>query len=306
MTTSSQLGNYLLAFTRHWKLILGILVFSGLGGIFLTWTMPPLYGTTARVAIIATNTALPPMAQLAIFQSDEVATQTLRDLQHSGLGQNETPITLARNVRVSNDLQDRTVFRVVAQARTPQQAVTLANLWARNGAQEVNRQYYTMRRANQTQKLQLALERLNIVESAFERFLQTNNLTRQQVSGLLTSDLPDLLRQDRQVLSTQSVLLGLTPDQTLELARILWEYQIALLTYTDLAKEMAQLDITSQIATDSIFIVNAEVPREPLQPQPLVNFAIAFAVSLTSGILISLSAEYLTRAHQTISADKID
>lgn len=294
MTVPAHLNDYQHQFVWHWKLILGILVFSGLGGVGLTYITPTLYGAIARVTITATDVALPPMMQLAIFQSDAVAEQTLRDLNHIGLGQHETSATLARNVRVSSDLQDRTVFRVAAQASTPQQAATLANLWAKNGAQEVSRQYYAMRRGAQMQKLQLAFEHLSVSETTLDKFLETNKLTRQQIASVPVSELPRLLK-NQQSLATYSTELGLTIDQTAELARVLWDRQIALLVYTDLAKESAHLDIVSQFTTDGVFIIDAELPYEPLQPKPLVNLVIALVAGLIGGILISFVTEYFAR-----------
>lgn len=294
MTVPAHLNDYQHQFVWHWKLILGILVFSGLGGVGLTYITPTLYGATARVTITATDVTLPPMMQLAIFQSDAVAVQTLRDLNHIGLGQNETSATLVRNVRVSSDLQDRTVFRVAAQASTPQQAAILANLWAKNGAQEVSRQYYAMRRGAQIQKLQLAFEHLSVSETTLDKFLETNKLTRQQIASVPVGELPRLLK-NQQALATYSTGLGLTIDQTAELARVLWDRQIALLVYTDLAKESVYLDIVSQFTADDVFVIDAELPYEPLQPKPLVNLVIALVAGLIGGILISFMAEYFTR-----------
>jgi uncharacterized protein involved in exopolysaccharide biosynthesis len=142
MEDEIDLRDYIDVLVRRWKWIVGFTVLVVLVAGVVSFTMTPTYEATATLALTTLPsgqtvlTTLPSAAaQLTVLQSTEVAKQALQILGKTAAEENAS--TLARRVRVANAPQDKTLFRITAQADTPQKAAAIANAWAEAGLQEL-------------------------------------------------------------------------------------------------------------------------------------------------------------------------
>ncbi len=152
MEDEIDLRAYLDVLVRWWKWIVGVTLVAALVAGAVSFATPPTYEATVAVFVLFSQTTsaqpgskalMSPQAQLALLQSNEIAqrvAQTLGDklsaeekkeLLRMGIGGTGA-------VRVTTDQNDKSLFRVTAQAIQAQRAADIANAWADAGAEAIN------------------------------------------------------------------------------------------------------------------------------------------------------------------------
>ncbi|MEW6231476.1 MAG: Wzz/FepE/Etk N-terminal domain-containing protein [Chloroflexota bacterium] len=295
MEDEIDLRDYVDVLVRRWKWVVGLTVLAALVAGVVSFMMSPTYEATATLALTTLpsgQTALTTLpsaaAQLAVLRSADVAVQTLQVFGKVAAEENAS--TLASKVWVASDPQDKSLFRVTAQADTPQKAAAIANAWAKAGIQEMNRKFVANASITKEQQAQLALERLKQADEALANFVQSNGLTWDEVATLEVSL---SISSPRIVIQGSSKSFNLSATQIADLSRLLRDRDIAASVYKNFAAQAAQSRIASQASSEGLQLVSvAAEPAAPTQPKPLQNIAIAGVLGLMLGVFGAFALEY--------------
>jgi uncharacterized protein involved in exopolysaccharide biosynthesis len=267
----------------------------------ITITTTPLYEATATILV-----SLPfgefgnpsSTAELAVLQSTALPQKILVDLQEPNT--NENASALARRVRVSNDLVDKSVFRITAQAFSPREATRIANAWATAGLEELQNTFMIKSSNAKALQSQIALERLKQADNALVNFVQANGLAWDDVVAF------ELTLGNSQNFPIQISGRSFSFSSTVSdnLSRLLRERQVATRTYMKLARGAAEADIASRVPSAGLELLNpATEPTTPVQPRPLQNMVIAVIVGMTVGFSGAFVKEHITRQQKPKRVD---
>jgi uncharacterized protein involved in exopolysaccharide biosynthesis len=204
MEDEIDLRDYLDVLIKRWKWIVGVTVLAVLVAGVVSFTMPPTYEATATVFVLfQARTNAPsgpqsltsPQTQLALLQSNEVAQSVVESLG-SKLSADEKRAWLRKEaIRVLADTNDKSLFKITAQADAAQKSADVANAWADAGCQVINQEEY--RALNQSlpllkQSVEAASKDLQTAEENLKRMqrdLQIDLLNQQlaRTQGILNS-----------------------------------------------------------------------------------------------------------------------
>jgi uncharacterized protein involved in exopolysaccharide biosynthesis len=245
--------HYVEVLGRRWKWIVSLAIAAIAVAGIASLLVPPTYEATATVVGLANSqtpgspspAVLSPQVQLTLISSPEIASKVIPQLNKPSSSTPVDPSALSRQVQVRTDPNDKSLFRVVAQANSPKLAADLANAWAGAAVALLNQQPQDALRQSiasleqdkgkAQSDLQVAEENLKRLERDSQLALLTQEISRTQQALTL------------QVAQRESVRAYLTQAQTLK-----QQVQQGQVTLT--AEMLLNLQTTAS-ASDTSFIV---------------------------------------------------
>jgi len=149
MEDEINLRNYIDVLVRRWKWIVGVTLVATLLAGVVSFATPPTYEATAAVFVLslvqpsASKVLISPQTQLAFLQSNDVAQRVVQTLGDKLSAEEKKELLRTGSgspgiVRTNADTNDKSLFRVTAQAGQAQNAADIANAWADAGAEAIN------------------------------------------------------------------------------------------------------------------------------------------------------------------------
>jgi len=255
---------WLLAVIRRWLWLIILCALLGLGGAYgASRYMPPVYSASSTLLIQAAVTdfqAIMTSERLARTYSQLLKEQTVMEMVIQQLGLDETPVALARKVKV-NVVADTQLIRVNVEHKDPSLAAQIANALSN-----------------------AFIEQVEIYQT--ERYSESLTSIKEQIDELAT--LMDTTQAKIDVLGTPTF-----PDDQLELARLEGlqaQYRGA---YTSLLQGYEQMRLSAAQSFQTVVVAEtARVPREPTQ-NLFLYMSLAGLVGLMVGVGAAFLLEYL-------------